>query len=117
MAGKDKGKCKGKITLEQATKAKMGSRLNSTLSLTSALDETSVQRHAPAALPQGKTPQTLYRRLCGPQGWSGRVRKISPLPGFDPHTVQLVASPYTHYAIPAHSLWGGGGLLKVCFGH
>jgi hypothetical protein len=36
------------------------------------------QRHPPAALPPGKeTRYPLYRRLGGPQGWSGRVRKIS----------------------------------------
>jgi hypothetical protein len=34
-----------------------------------------------------------------PQGRSGRVRKISPPPGFDPRTVQPVASRYTDYAI------------------
>jgi len=33
------------------------------------------------ALPQGKTPYPLYRRLSGPQGGSGRVRKISPPTG------------------------------------
>jgi len=33
--------------------------------------------------------------------------KSRPPPGFDPRTVQLVASRYTHYAIPAQSLWGG----------
>jgi len=42
------------------------------------------QRHAPAALPPGKTRYPLYRRLGGPQGRSGRETKISPLPGFDP---------------------------------
>jgi hypothetical protein len=31
----------------------------------------------------------------GPQGRSGQVRKISPPPGFDPRTVQPVASRYT----------------------
>ena len=39
------------------------------------------QRHAPAALPPGKTRYPLYRRLDGPQGRSGRVRKISPPTG------------------------------------
>ena len=53
------------------------------------------QRHAPAALPQGKTRYPLCRRLGGSQGRSGRVRKISPPPGFDPWTVQPVASRYT----------------------
>ena len=59
------------------------------------------QRHAPAALPPGKTRYPLYRRLAGPQGRSGRLRKISPAPGFDPRTVQPVASRYTDWAIPA----------------
>jgi len=31
------------------------------------------------------------------------MRKISPTPGFDPRTVQPVASRYTDYAIPAHA--------------
>ena len=59
------------------------------------------QRHAPAALTSGKTWYPLYRKLGGPQGRSGRVRKISPPPGFDPRTVQPVASRYTDWAIPA----------------
>ena len=59
------------------------------------------QHHAPAALPPGKTRYPLYKRLGGPQGRSGRVRKISPLPGFDPRTVQAVANRYTDWAIPA----------------
>ena len=59
------------------------------------------QRHAPAALPPGKTGYALYRRLGGPQVRSGRVRKISPLPGFDLRTVQPVPSRYTNYAILA----------------
>jgi hypothetical protein len=56
-----------------------------------------VQRHAPAALPPGKTQYPLYRRLGGPQERSGRVLKISPPPpGFDRRTVQPVATaPYS----------------------
>ena len=50
------------------------------------------QRHAPAALPPGKSRYPLCRRLGGPQSRSGRVRKISPPQGFDPRTVQPVAS-------------------------
>ena len=46
------------------------------------------QRHAAAALPPGKTRHQLYTRLDGPQDQSGRVRKISRSPGFDPPTVQ-----------------------------
>jgi hypothetical protein len=40
---------------------------SSTLSLTSALDGVGGQRHAPAALPPGKTRYPLYRKLGGPQ--------------------------------------------------
>jgi hypothetical protein len=61
------------------------------------------QRHAPAALPPGKTRYPLYRRLGGPQGRSRRVQKILPPPGFDPRTVRPVASLYTDCAIPAHT--------------
>ena len=50
------------------------------------------------SLPPGKTRHPFYRRLGGPQGWSGQVRKISPPPGFDPRTVQPVASRYTDWA-------------------
>ena len=54
---------------------------SSTLPLTSALDGVDGQRHVPAVLPPGKTRYPLYRRLGGPQGRSGRVRKISPPTG------------------------------------
>ena len=59
------------------------------------------QRHAPAALPPGKTRYPLYRWLGGPQGRSGRVQKISPPPWFNPRTVHPIASSYTDCAIPA----------------
>jgi hypothetical protein len=62
-------------------------RYSSALPLTSALDRVGGPRHAPAALPPGKTRYPLYTRLGGPQSRSGRVRKISPLPGLDPRTV------------------------------
>ena len=75
---------------------------SSTLPSTSALDGVGGQRHAPDVLPPVKTRYPLYRRLGGPQGRSGRVREISPPPGFDPRTVQPVASRYTDCAIPAH---------------
>jgi hypothetical protein len=51
------------------------------------------------SLPPGKTRYPLYRRLDGPQGWFGQVRKISTPLAFDPQTVQPVASHYTNYAI------------------
>ena len=50
------------------------------------------------ALEVGKTLYPLYRRLGAPQGRSGQVRKISPSPGFDPRTVQPVASLCTGWA-------------------
>ena len=50
------------------------------------------------SLPPGKTRYPLYRRLGGPQGRFGQVRKNSPPLGFDPRTVQPVASRYTDYS-------------------
>jgi hypothetical protein len=47
----------------------------------------------------------LCKRLGGPQGRSGQVRKILPLPRFDLRTVRPVASRYTDYAILAHVLY------------
>jgi hypothetical protein len=46
-------------------------------------DEESVSRSGPF-LPLGKTRYLLYRRLGGPQGRSGQVRKISPPTGIRP---------------------------------
>ena len=47
--------------------------------------------------PSGRRDFSLPSRpaLGGPQGRSGRVRNISPPPGFDPRTVQPVAIRYT----------------------
>jgi len=101
----DKGKVK--VTLEQVTKDQRGSKgITNTFSLTSALDVVGGERHGPATLLPGKTRYPLYRKLDGPQGRSVRVRKISLLPGFDPRTVQPVASRYTDWAIPARWLSG-----------
>jgi len=55
------------------------------------------QRHALAAVPPRKTQYPLYRRLGGPQG---QVQKTSPPPGFNPRTIQPIASHYTNYAAP-----------------
>jgi len=54
-----------------------------------------VNATTPAALPPGKTRYPLHRRLSGPQGRSGRVRKI------DRRTFQPVASRYTDWAMQA----------------
>ena len=67
--------------------------------LTSALEGGQESASRPRRnLPPGKTRYPLYRRLGGPQDRSGQVRKISPLTGFDPRTVQPVGSRYTDYA-------------------
>jgi len=42
------------------------------------------QRHAQSNLHLGKTRYPLYRRLDGPQSWSGRLQKISRPLGFGP---------------------------------
>jgi hypothetical protein len=59
------------------------------------------QRHAPAALPPGKTLYLLYCRLGGRHGRSGQVRKVSTPPGFgpsgiEPATFRFVAQPLRH---------------------
>jgi len=63
------------------------------------------KRHAPAALCPGKRPGA---HCIG--GWVGPTVgldgcKKSPPPGFDPRTVQPVASRYTDWAIPAHLIY------------
>jgi hypothetical protein len=78
-------------------------RYTSTLSLTSAVDEVGWLKSRPGCYTTGKENRyPFYRRLGGPQGQSGRVRKISPPPGFDPQTFQPVASRCTGWAIPPH---------------
>jgi hypothetical protein len=59
------------------------------------------QHHDSAALTPENTQYLLYRRLGGPQGRSGCVRKILPPPGFDPRTVQPVASRYVDWVFLA----------------
>jgi len=96
---------KVKCTLVQALThctsrtAHRGSRGIALLFITTVLEggEGSASRPGRSLTP-GKTRYPLYRRLGGPQGRSGQVRKISYPPGFDPRTVQPVASHYTDYA-------------------
>ena len=68
---------------------------SSTLPSTSALDEGGWSTPLPGCFTPRKTRYPLYRGLEGPQSRSGWVRKISPPQGFDPRTVQPVASRYT----------------------
>jgi hypothetical protein len=53
--------------------------------------------------PGKETRYPLYRRLGGPQGRSGRVRKISPPPGFVSRTIAPTGSLYTDNSVPATS--------------
>jgi len=92
MEGKGKGKDYPRTCHEGPGEEEMYS---STFSLTSAIDGMGGQRHTPATLLPGKTRYPLYGRLGGSQSRSGRVRKISPPPRFDPRTVRPVASRYT----------------------
>jgi len=62
------------------------------------------QCHAPAALPPGENRYPLCGRLGGIQGRSEPVQKILPSLGFDPRTVQPVASRHTAYGIAADCL-------------
>ena len=80
--GKGKSKGKGKDHPRTDHEGPDGElRHSCTLSLTSALDVVSGQRHTPAALLPGKTRYPLYRRLGGSQALCGRVQKISPPTG------------------------------------
>ena len=73
-----------------------GEKYSSTFSLTSALDGVAGERHAPAALPPGTTRYPSYRRLGGPpRPVCTGAKYLAHPPGFDPRTVQSVASRYT----------------------
>ena len=45
--------------------------------------------------PEKETWYPLYRRLSGPRGRSGKLRKISSPPEFEPRTDQSVDSHYS----------------------
>ena len=86
-------------------------RYSSTLSLTSSLDGGWSAPH-PGRFTPGKDPDQFYRMLGGRQGRSGRMRKISLPPGFDPRTFQPGSSRCTDYALPAPGVGGRG--LDLC---
>ena len=52
------------------------------------------QSQAPVALPPGKTQYPLNRRLGGTTAGVDECGKSRPPPGYDPQTVQPVASRY-----------------------
>ena len=62
------------------------------------------QSHSPAALPPGNTPVPTVQEAGWAPGpvWAG-AENLAPPPGFDPRTVQPVASRYTDCANPAHT--------------
>jgi len=66
--------------------------------MTAALEggEWSAARHG-RTLPPGKTRYPLYRRLGGPQGWSGRAENLVPTE-IRSRTVQPIVSRYTDWA-------------------
>jgi len=59
----------------------------------------------PGTYTSGKDTLPIDMRLDGRQGRSGWKRKISPPPGFDPRTVQPVASSYTDWATTDMQYW------------
>jgi hypothetical protein len=76
---------------------------SSTLSLTSTLDRGGWSTPHLSRFTAGKETQyPLHRKLGGHKDRSGLVRIISLPPGFDPQTVQPIASRYTDCALPAH---------------
>ena len=102
-----KVKIKVKFSLEQAMKKKRRSRGIALLFLyTRCYMGVGGQRQAQIPLPPGRTRYPLYRRLGGPQSRSEQVQKIMHPPGFNPRSVQPVASRCTDYAIlaPAESI-------------
>jgi hypothetical protein len=74
------------------------------------------QRHALATLPLGMTWCISYRRLGGHQGQSEWVRKILPPMGFDPQTVQPIASFGVVTLICSKTMIYGGVVKRVTCG-
>ena len=81
------------FTLEQDTKARRGVEKSSNFSLTSALDGLDGQSHARADYLREKPGTHCIGGWVSPRA-SGRLREISPTPGFDPRTFQSVESSY-----------------------
>jgi hypothetical protein len=63
------------------------------------------QSHAPATLPSEKRTGTHFiGGWVGPRAGLDGCGKSCPPPGFNPRTVQPVASRYTDSAVPAHDI-------------
>jgi len=62
-----------------------------------------VQRHALSLYPMERDPVPIVQEAGWAPGpvWTG-AENLAPPPGFDPRTVQIVASRFTDWAIPAH---------------
>ena len=73
------------------------------------------QRNAPAALPPGKTRYPLYRRLGGPQGRSGQVRKISSATGIRSPDCPARSQSLYRLSYPTHE--DGIGVSKFAVGN
>jgi hypothetical protein len=107
-----------KFTPEQVINAPSGSRDITTLSLTSAPDGGGWSTPRPGRFTLWKeTRYPLYKRMGWSQCRSGRGRKISTPPGFDPPTAQPVASRCTGYAtLPytfATAIWRVSGIIII----
>ena len=88
--------------------------------MTSALEGGGWSAPRPGRFTPGKTRYPLYRRLGGPQGRSGRVRKISSPSGFDPRSVQPVSSRYTDnckYVVTLISCYTGTNFIYHTCSH
>jgi hypothetical protein len=85
-----------KFTLKQATKAQTGSRGIALLFfITSVLDGVGGLRHASAALPLERPGTHWTGGWVGPRVGLDGCGKSRPPPGFDPRTIQPVASRHT----------------------
>ena len=95
-----RGKGKGKVLPRTGHEGPEGEQMySSNLLLTSALDGGWMVSPTPLPLYPRERPGThCTGGWVDPQGRSGRGRKISSPPGFDPRTVQSVASRYTDWA-------------------
>jgi len=88
---------KVRFALEQATKAQreVEVRLYSFFNLGTRWGWVVNATLRPHFTPRKEARYFLYRRLGGPQGRSGPVKKMSSPPEFDHRTVQPVTSRYT----------------------